>query len=372
MAHIGRTQTNDCANPVLDLYTPVGGVLTDAFSLEFQVFDISTPALELAPMQVFPTPPTRQTVNVGLSCPAGGAGKLGTGHYVASGWTVGGGENLGKHKIRWFYKQLSTSAERVLEEEFCVVDAPVSLSTGYAFVHDFRDQGIAAATASDSKLLQIIQRATRFIDKACNRFFEPRGMLATVDGSGTPALFLDMPIVALASVLEDNMSVDLVNEAKVYNRHLTEGLTTPDDRDNPKLEFISIVGLLGTSIRANMDRRYWRPAQQNILLDGVFGYTEPDLFSLVGVTPDLIRRVCIMLGLRDVAPIGSDDAITASVQARLISERTRDQSYQLGRGRIDLMGGSGGATPWTDDPEINTILDMYRAPPVVRTTGPWR
>jgi hypothetical protein len=345
----------------LDLYTQVSGVLTDIYSLEFQIFDATTGTA----VQVYPaTLGDRQVVDVGTLCPTGG--KLGTGHYVAA-WTVPDAEPIGTHQVKWYFKLTSGSPEQIFTEEFEVLLVSVFAGSGYAPVQDFRDQGITTAQATDEQLTAIIIRASRFIEKATRRFFEPRAMVVDLDGSGGSHLFLDQPIIAIDSIDEDDSEVQLSPEpeVKVYNRHLTQGLLHPDDRDNPKIEFTSAASTFDTRRSA---RRRWRPGEQNVRVGGIFGYTDPEPPNPTGKTPDLIRRVCVMLGMRDVFPIGSDEAIAASLAGRVTEERTRDQSVSYSPRRA--VGTAASATPWTDDPEINTILDMYRAPPVIRTTGP--
>lgn len=361
MASLARGQTSNCANPVLDIFTQVNGVLTDLFSLEFQIFDVTSGV----PVQVFPVAVgTREVVNVGALCPVGG--KLGTGHYVGT-WTVPMGENLGNHQIKWFFKLTSSSVEQIFIEEFEVLLVAASSTAGYALVQDLRNEGVTVAQASDARLQYLIGVWSRFIDRATNQWFEPRQRVVLLDGSDTRTLFLDAPIVGITSIKMNESLVDSTSY-KVYNRHLSQGLTAPDDRNNPKVEFAEA---------SRLDRyatNVWARGSQNIEVAGVFGYTDVPAGSssaTEGVTPDLIKRACMLLVIRDLTPLGSvEDRQAALATSRLIEERTRDQSYRLGRGRIDTIGTAGGATPWTDDPEINTILDMYRAPPVVRTTGP--
>jgi hypothetical protein len=85
----------------------------------------------------------------------------------------------------------------------------------------------------------------------------------------------------------------------------------------------------------------------------VWGYTEYDGTPL-GRTPSEIRRACMLLALRGVPPLGDDAAWDARNRWRLVSERTRDQSYQLSP--ADAFGAL------TGDPEADRILKRYRRP----------
>ena len=52
---LARNQASSCANPALDLFTQVNGVLVDVAVLEFQIFDVSDPGKQQNPVQVYPT-----------------------------------------------------------------------------------------------------------------------------------------------------------------------------------------------------------------------------------------------------------------------------------------------------------------------------
>ena len=72
MPALARGQASNCANPTLDLFTQVNGVLVDVAVLEFQVFDVSDPGKQQNPVQVYPAASgTRAPVDVANLCPAG-------------------------------------------------------------------------------------------------------------------------------------------------------------------------------------------------------------------------------------------------------------------------------------------------------------
>ena len=54
MPMIARGQASDGAHPVLELFTPVRGVLVDAAAVAFQVFDVSDDAKQASPVQGVP------------------------------------------------------------------------------------------------------------------------------------------------------------------------------------------------------------------------------------------------------------------------------------------------------------------------------
>lgn len=365
MPALARGQASNCANPTIDVFTSVNGVLTDVAVLEFQIFDVSDAAKQITPVQVFPTlVGTREPVTVAVLCPAVGAGKISTGRFVAT-YTPPLSEPLGTHRVRWFFKLTLASPEQSFQEEFEVLpELTATGESGYALVADVRAEGVTTTMATDQQVFAAIARASRFIDRATGQFFEPRTRVYHLDGTGTPTLFLDTPVIAVSEVLEDDEPVD-ATELKVYARVISEQLLAPDDRMNPRLEFWAN----GSASRTReVDRRRWRPGQQNIQVSGVFGYTDPDPPSMTGKTPELIRRLCVLMVLRDYAPRLSAASRDALLASSVLEERTRDQSVKYGGRRALMASGSFGATPWTDDPEVNVLLDMYRCTPVVRTT----
>jgi len=232
MPALARGQASDCSSPELDLFTKVNGVSADIYSLEFQVFeDVTVPG---TPAQVYPvTPGGRSTVNVGALCPTGH--KLDTGHYVAE-YTPELTEPIGTHQIRWFFRLTDTSLEQQFIEEFEVLAEVVGGATsGYCSVQDLRDEGVPASVADDARLQTIIARASKMVDLYTGQWFEPRTLTLTLNGRNSPTIFLGSPIISVSSLRVDELDL-LSDEYVIYNRHLTEQLLSPDDRENPRIE----------------------------------------------------------------------------------------------------------------------------------------
>lgn len=364
MAFLARGQSSDGANPVLDLFTPVAGALADVASLGFQIFDVSDDAKRTAPVQVFPvTAGDRAPVNVTDAWPAGD--KLATGHYLAR-WTPPANEAIGRHEIRWFIEATAGAPEQVVREEFDVLaEGAGSSAYGYALVSDLRDEGVTANDAADARLARLVLLASQYIDRVTGRFFEPRPMTLTVDGSGGRIQLLGHPIIAVSSV---KMFVGMFAEFgvlpvipsffRIYNRHLTQGLLDPDDREDPRLEFFHWSDLLGVHAtpagHLGLGSLVWLPGVQNVVIDGLFGYTDPD-GTQVGRTPELIRHVTKLLVMREV-PKMTDLTRREERQKRwrLLEEKTRDQSY-----RLDVLKLTGS---YTGDPEIDNVLVAFHRP----------
>jgi hypothetical protein len=227
-----------------------------------------------------------------------------------------------------------------------------------------RAEGVTLAEATDARLQQLIARASRYIERVTGRFFEPRAQALRLNGTGGRVLPLGHPVIAIDEVFIDVGPYSqgaLAIDPSVYsisNRHLTQGLLLPDDRDHPKLEFFHGSDVLGVRFEApglSLSSFTWPRGAQNITVRGVFGYTEPD-GSPAGRTPELIRHVTKLLVMRELPLLRDRDGREdAQRRWRISSERTRDQAYTLEALRLQ------GA--FTGDPEIDQLLEAFMRPP---------
>lgn len=357
MGALARGQASDCGNPVLDVFTAVNGVLTDVAVLEFQVFEkVSDPG---SPLQVYPVS-GRQTANIAQLCPGGD--KLSTGRYVAK-YTPGLTELIGTHEIRWFFKLTSGSPEQTFREDFEVLpEVTGSTSFGYTTVQAMRDEGVTTAMAADSRLQTVIARVSRRIERWTGRFFEPRAMTFTLDGSGHACQQLEIPIIRIDGIWFDDFS-DPASEVglagvRIYNRHITQNLLRPDDRENPRLEWVSDWDYIRTR---SVSGTIWPPGFQNVMVQGVFGYTDYD-GSEFGRTPEEIQIATQMLAFRDLKKFGDSGRADASRADRITEMRTRDQSITW-----SAPGSQGSSTRmlgvFSGDPAIDQIIASYVRPP---------
>lgn len=374
MASIAREQTSNCANPVLDIFFTQNGVLTDVSSLEYEIFeDVSTPG---TPVKVYPAGPGRAVVTLTL-CPAGQ--KLSTGRYVAV-WPVPALELVGRHVIKWYAKLNPTSPEKLFQEEFEVLDSlSGSGAYGYALVQDLRDEGFTDTVAyPDAMLMERIERASRMVEMYTGQYFEPRTKTLTVDGRGRRYLLLDEPVIGVSSIkISTNIfspadgSIDL-SAVRIYNRHISQNLTRPDDRRNPKVEFVHFNDRFGVPNDIGGPYRItnlvWPYGQQNVQLEGVFGFTEYD-GSSTGRTPTLIKHVTKLLAVRELPKMADSDARADNINRwRVMAEKTRHQSISYGNISGGRNSGGGAAGRYTGDPEIDRILEAFRRVPVFAAT----
>lgn len=231
----------------------------------------------------------------------------------------------------------------------------------YATIQDVRDEGVTDPPYDDTRISNAIALASQQIEMFTGRWFEPRAMTFTVDGSGKRSIHLDIPIVEVTEVKVDDVAIapeDLI----VYNRHLAEGLLRPDDRDNPRIELLEPLDNLYLFA---LGIKVWPPGQRNVEITGTFGYTDPD-GTASGKTPDLIRRACVLLVLRLLPQRGAPTPTVPSSSAWRVSElRTRDQTIKFAAPSAATLGRAGVGI-YTGDPEIDQILLRYRRAPMLR------
>jgi len=205
----------------------------------------------------------------------------------------------------------------------------------YATVDDLRAEGITEAQASDSRLLALIDEASCLIDHVTGWFFEPREMVFRMDGHGVPSIEPPAPPIELSQLRVNGSEMPLDSDNLIVI-----GAPVQAGFYAPRLSLCN--GLLFPS------------GQGNIYATGLWGYTEDD-GTTTGRVPLAIRRACMLLVLRNLPLLSSEDEV-ADVRNRwrVIEEKTRDQSYKLDRPQSN--------TPITSDPEIDSILYRYRRP----------
>lgn len=278
---------------------------------------------------------------------------------------------LGEYTVNWFAKLEATSDEETWATKFPVLVAGSLIPNGYATLAQMRAEGVPLVF-TDARLSLAIEVASRRIENICGRTFGPRHATLDVDGVGGPMIQLEDPIIGICSVdyIFDSTSPSEIPLAlenlKIYNRHM-RGLLQPDDRDNPKIEFISYGNVHGAysmwgdgydRYHGSMHQTRFAEGEQNVRISGWFGYTEAD-GSPFGKVPDLISYVCVLMALREVRPKWANfsGGSGSGSHGNLIQERTRDQTvwYETGSDASFKAGITG-------DPTIDQILSQFIAP----------
>lgn len=355
MVAVARGAVLSASNPLISEYIVREGKLVAPVSLSWSIYDISTGTKEDDPVLV--AGPT--SVNLTTH-------KVSTGRYAVA-WTVPADEPLGKHQIVWTAQLVTDGPTLRWRREIDVVQHEGLALGGYVLVSDLRAEGVPVAQASGSRLARLIRDASDYIDRVTGTWFEARPATHTLDGNGRDTLFLQVPAIGLESVTVTSGGATQEMDATAYR--LYGGWTSPQDRWTPRIVRVSalqgspLVPAYAWTGAGYAIAPVWPPLRQNIVVKGVFGYLESD-GSPAGGMPSLLRRACMMLVVRNLAPLGDQDAThERKNKHRLISEKTREQSYELAKGGGAV--GDGRDAPFTGDPEIDQLLDAYSRPPYV-------
>ena len=245
---------------------------------------------------------------------------------------------------------------------------------GYVTLDDMRDEGFTATDATDAQVRRGIVIANRTIEAITNQWFEPRAHTFLIDGRGVSKMFLDVPIIAITAIEVDGATVDFdFSSVKIYNRHLTQGLTNPDDRQNPMISYDESywMNVFGISQKTTYLAGSFYEGLQNIKLTGYFGYTELIKGSEIGETgtnsqvplnygdtPELIKLAARRLTYKNMFPLakqakgyGTDLSMMGNVRSR----RNRDQAITFG-------GTDTSSSSLTGDPVVDEILMSFMGP----------
>jgi len=180
-----------------------------------------------------------------------------------------------------------------------------------------------------------------------------------------------MPIISIETITlvgestTSDYDVELT-DVRVYNRHLTQELFDPDDRENPRIEFLEYdtryesIPFGGDSAHYIYHPHRWPEGTQNVEITGIFGYTDPD-GSETGKTPDLISWANALMVLRQLHSPYTDPDKREDARNRWKVKRLKTRDQEIEYGDISKMG-SRGVGVFTGDPEIDSILAAYSRP----------
>jgi hypothetical protein len=206
----------------------------------------------------------------------------------------------------------------------------------YASALELRAEGVTAAEASDARLELLLDEAARLIDRVTGWFFEPRVLTLHLSGRGAPSIELPVPPIRI-----DRLILGGTELALDPSELLIVGAPVQPGFDGPRL--------------TRRHGRVFPRGQGNVVAEGLWGFTEDD-GTPEGRTPRAIRRACMLLALRSLAPLADDASFEARSRWRIVEERTRDQSYRLDPAR------SAASASLTGDPEVDALLVPYVRP----------
>jgi len=210
----------------------------------------------------------------------------------------------------------------------------------YATVEELRAEGVTVGEASDERLRALIAEASSTIDRVTGWFFEPRPMQLVLSGRGTPTLVTPLPLLRINRLEVGGGVVDDVSGLLVMGAPVLPGF------DEPRLTW--------------RGGRVWPRGDGNVVVDGLWGYTEWD-GTPTGRTPLPIRRACILLVLKGIRPLADVDAAQERRAAwRVLEMRTRDQSVRFAP--LSQAAARREQQLSTNEPEADDLLDAYRRP----------
>lgn len=234
----------------------------------------------------------------------------------------------------------------------------------YATLADARAEGVPT-TIIDSVVQAKLDQWSQFVDEATKQWFEPRAVTLMLDGNNSRTLFLPVPIITVTALYMNSDFTNVIspNLYAVYNRQDA----ARDDRRNP---MIKLAGSgLGVFDAADFRRGMaFCIGEQNQKVVGTFGFTESD-----GSTPKLIKRAVLKLAIKELQGGGGTlwnqvgNGGPAAGGGVVASETT--DGHTISYNAFSIAPSKPGLNGITNDPEVDRILDMYRAPLKIAATA---
>lgn len=351
MPSLARGQPN--TNSILNWFITVGGVPTDAFAVEFKILDIRA---GVPGTQVFPS--------TGYHTVTAAPGHFGVGSYYAYnntgavGWTPAVDQPLGQYRAEWRWKLASTSQHQVAYEDFTITESLTAPSDTYISVQDIRDEGLDSSVASDLKVSNYIRIWQAFLERACRQWFLPKTITLRCDGSDSDALHFGVPIISIEYV---KLNGDTnVLDPTFYKTYLGVENGMTDGRRDPKIKLVGKdeeFSIYTAPIIMPHRALKFRKGRQNQEVKGVFGYVEDD-----GSVPPMIKRALTKLVIEKLTTpmFGSSSVPPPPILAAVLEEET--DGHRRKYAGVETSPAKPGLSGITKDPEILTIIKMYKAP----------
>jgi hypothetical protein len=239
----------------------------------------------------------------------------------------------------------------------------------YITVQDLRDAGWSNLTdPTNDALRQAITFAESDIERVTGNVFYPHQREFRFDAVESQELLLNVPIVQIDDItLLGDVGASYteliefsVENARVYNRHITQGLTNPDDRDSPKITLI-------------YGGWRWGTEPLSVQLNGWWGYTDPEPGETPaetapgsqipvsrGVTPPLIKRALILLMPKYLASVADGDFAEEQHATHVKRYKARHQEIEY----HPSIANAGTGGDLTGDREVDRFLQHFIEPPV--------
>jgi hypothetical protein len=345
MRGLAKGEQSTATNPALQAFTRSGELLKDPVEGTFTIYDIHDTGKD--PVVKGATTP----LNLALVTDVSPGHKLGTGRfYMPSGDTTA--YAYGAHRVVFRYKMETGGREYVQNIDFEVLDAgdyPSGQSfVTYASTRDMVKFGFLGATVDPRAMHLHLHQASLAIEAFTERFFEPRYLQMRINGSEVSVQFLEEAIIALDTAYTTSReaggaeTVEALDDSlfRVYNRAV-DGLLNPDDRHNPQIAMVQTSRIPG--VTGPYGRFAWPGGRQNVRIDAVFGYTDPEPNNdrvLIGTTPIDLRQIIGVLASRAICdPRLKDKAV--QLPGLVKKYQTRDQMIEFygASGNVNYTGG---------------------------------
>lgn len=222
-----------------------------------------------------------------------------------------------------------------------------------------------AESPDDAPLLAALAQAVAFLERATGRWFTARTGTIKVSGTGTPRLFLPLPVVSVDQGGTGVTAITLGDDTdpldpEFYTVNDGAGLPGRDPRDQPVIDMQGTT--TGSSVFTSRPPGWdawsaWPRGVRNVNVTATWGYVDES-----GHTPELARQALALLTVRALVPPEDGDGREDLRRGALMSESTQGRSYSL------AAGGTGGGL--TTDRELDLLIGSLRAPPVPRIPSP--
>jgi hypothetical protein len=247
-------------------------------------------------------------------------------------------------------------------------------------VSDFRAEGFGEGLVSDMRLMKLIRQESEWLEGITKRFFEPRYIYMRVDGTHSRRLILGHVPIAIEGIKVGDFAFEWpppVDNLVVYNRHL-KGMVDPDDRHVPRIEIRDwkwVSDTFWVTWGAGLVNGFENPPlvgrfplnSQNIIVSGIYGYTEADPYhSPLGQAPAVVREAILLLVKRKLPRLTDDNALWDAQEGhRVTSISTRGQTISFAPhsayGAGSVTAGTAIA-PWSGDPTIDRLIARVMPP----------
>lgn len=223
----------------------------------------------------------------------------------------------------------------------------------YITLQDVRDEGFTDPPYSDARVNLTIERVEDYILQVTGNWFDVRDLVLELDGLDSEILPLPHPIIEVSEIELYGSPVNMEDIA-IFNRHL-QGMTNPDDRQDPKLVFKSSYLYRASGLPSY---RKFPFDSKNVKVTGKFGYRDYDPMNPQGKVPLMLKQAALMLISRFIEGTGTPYSQAHWRAHELKTKRTRNQTCEyesaITEGRI--FGGL------TGDVYIDRILSLFTSP----------